>query len=76
MISSKRSCEDAAVLSPITAEQLLFVLMVCPVCIGAAHVVHGWMEGTGILLPLHLAAARYFSQPSRHSQPSAEISVP
>jgi ESS family glutamate:Na+ symporter len=36
---------------PITVEQLLFVLLVCLVCIGAAHVVHGWMDGTGILLP-------------------------
>jgi ESS family glutamate:Na+ symporter len=36
---------------PITAEQLLFVLMVCLVCIGAAGLVHGWMKGTGILLP-------------------------
>ena len=36
---------------PITSEQLLFVLMVCLVCIGAAYTVHGWMKGTGILLP-------------------------
>jgi len=36
---------------PITSEQLLFVLAVCLVCIGAAHTVHGWMKGTGILLP-------------------------
>jgi ESS family glutamate:Na+ symporter len=27
------------------------VLAVCLVCIGAAHTVHGWMKGTGILLP-------------------------
>ena len=36
---------------PITSEQLLFVLMVCLVCIGAAYTVHGWMKGSGILLP-------------------------
>jgi ESS family glutamate:Na+ symporter len=36
---------------PITTEQLLFVLLVCLVCIGVAHHVHGWMQGTGILLP-------------------------
>jgi len=36
---------------PITSEQLLFVLMVCLVCIGAANYVHGWMKGTGVLLP-------------------------
>jgi ESS family glutamate:Na+ symporter len=36
---------------PITSEQLLFVLMVCLVCIGATHTVHGWMKGSGILLP-------------------------
>jgi ESS family glutamate:Na+ symporter len=48
---SKRSREDTPVFAPITAEQLLFVLMVCLVCIGVAHVVHGWMKGTGILLP-------------------------
>ena len=36
---------------PITTEQLLFVLLVCLVCIGVAHQVKGWMQGTGILLP-------------------------
>jgi ESS family glutamate:Na+ symporter len=36
---------------PITAEQLLFVLLVCLVCIGVAHQVHELMKGTGILLP-------------------------
>ncbi len=36
---------------PITSEQLLFVLTVCLVCIGAAYTVHGWMKGSGILLP-------------------------
>ena len=48
---STRSREDAAVFAPVSAEQLLFVLMVCLVCIGAAHIVHGWMQGSGILLP-------------------------
>jgi len=46
-----RARSESAVFVPITAEQLLFVLMVCLVCIGAAHVVHDWMRGTGILLP-------------------------
>jgi len=46
-----RARSERAVFVPITAEQLLFVLMVCLVCIGAAHVVHEWMKGTGILLP-------------------------
>jgi ESS family glutamate:Na+ symporter len=36
---------------PITAEQLLFVLLVCLVCIGVAHHVHELMKGSGILLP-------------------------
>jgi glutamate:Na+ symporter, ESS family len=38
-------------LMPITTEQLLFVLLVCLLCIGVAHYVHGLMKGTGILLP-------------------------
>jgi len=36
---------------PITTEQLLFVLLVCLVCIGVAHEVHALMKGSGILLP-------------------------
>ena len=36
---------------PITTEQLLFVLLVCLLCIGVAPQVHGLMQGTGILLP-------------------------
>jgi len=36
---------------PITIEQLLFVLLVCLLCIGVASQVHGLMQGTGILLP-------------------------
>ena len=39
------------VFMPITAEQLLFVLLVCVVCIGGARFMHGLMQGTGILLP-------------------------
>ena len=46
-----RVAVENPVFAPITAEQLLFVLMVCLVCIGAAGLVHGWMKGTGILLP-------------------------
>ncbi len=39
------------VLVPITAEQLLFVLLVCLACIGGANLMHGLMQGSGILLP-------------------------
>jgi ESS family glutamate:Na+ symporter len=46
-----RTGTENPVLLPITSEQLLFVLMICLVCIGAAYTVHGWMKGTGILLP-------------------------
>ena len=42
---------QSPVFMPITAEQLLFVLLVCLVCIGGAHVMHGVMQGSGILLP-------------------------
>ncbi|MFO1394624.1 MAG: sodium/glutamate symporter [Steroidobacteraceae bacterium] len=55
--AERRKAEPAApapenpVFLPITSEQLLFVLMVCLVCIGAAGLVHGWMRGSGILLP-------------------------
>ena len=42
---------ESPVFLPITSEQLLFVLTVCLVCIGAAFTVHGWMKGSGILLP-------------------------
>ncbi|MGL6224196.1 MAG: sodium/glutamate symporter [Steroidobacteraceae bacterium] len=37
--------------APITTEQLLFVLLVCLLCIGLVSQVHGLMQGTGILLP-------------------------
>jgi len=51
-----RAAEDAderggAVFVPITAEQLLFVLLVCLICIGGAHYMSGLLQGTGILLP-------------------------
>jgi ESS family glutamate:Na+ symporter len=39
------------VFMPITAEQLLLVLLVCLVCIGGAHLMHGLLQGSGILLP-------------------------
>jgi ESS family glutamate:Na+ symporter len=50
-VSTANSAAENPVFVPITSEQLLFVLMVCLVCIGAANAVHGWMKGTGILLP-------------------------
>jgi len=40
-----------AVMRPITAEQLLFVLLVSIACIAGAHFVHGLVKGTGVLLP-------------------------
>ena len=42
---------SSPVFAPITAEQLLFVLLVCLLCIGGAHAMGGLMKGTGILLP-------------------------
>jgi ESS family glutamate:Na+ symporter len=39
------------VFAPITAEQLLFVLLVCVACIGGAHFMRDAMQGSGILLP-------------------------
>jgi glutamate:Na+ symporter, ESS family len=42
---------QSAVLVPITAEQLLFVLMVCLLCIGGAEAMGRLMKGAGILLP-------------------------
>ncbi len=41
---------------PITAEQLLFVLLVCLICIGVAHFVDSLVRKTGILLPEFLWA--------------------
>jgi ESS family glutamate:Na+ symporter len=40
-----------AVFVAITAEQLLFVLLVCLACIGGAHLMSTLMKGSGILLP-------------------------
>ena len=39
------------VFAPITAEQLLFVLLVSLACIGGAHLMHGLLKGSGVLLP-------------------------
>jgi len=50
-VTTGDSAAENPVFVAITSEQLLFVLMVCLVCIGAANAVHGWMKGTGILLP-------------------------
>jgi ESS family glutamate:Na+ symporter len=47
---------QSAVLVPITAEQLLFVLLVSLLCIGGAHAMGALMKGTGILLPEFLWA--------------------
>jgi glutamate:Na+ symporter, ESS family len=45
-----------AVLMPITAEQLLFVLLVCLVCIGGAMLMQDLMKDSGLLLPAFLWA--------------------
>jgi ESS family glutamate:Na+ symporter len=42
---------EGAALAPITAEQLLFVLLVCLACIVGAMRVSDLLRGTGILLP-------------------------
>jgi ESS family glutamate:Na+ symporter len=41
---------------PITAEQLLFVLLVCLVCIGGAMLMQDLMKDSGLLLPAFLWA--------------------
>ena len=41
----------SAVLMPITAEQLLFVLLVCLACIGGAMLMHDLVKDSGLLLP-------------------------
>jgi ESS family glutamate:Na+ symporter len=43
--------QATAVLAPITAEQLLFVLLVCLACIAGAHFLQDLMRDTGLLLP-------------------------
>jgi ESS family glutamate:Na+ symporter len=55
-IERERAEPQSAVLVPITAEQLLFVLMVCLLCIGGAEAMGRLMKGTGILLPNFLWA--------------------
>lgn len=42
---------QGAVFAPITAEQLLFVLLVCLVCIGGAMLMHDLMKDSRLLLP-------------------------
>jgi ESS family glutamate:Na+ symporter len=44
------------VFAPITAEQLLFVLLVCLLCIGGAHLMGAVLKGTSLLLPQFLWA--------------------
>jgi ESS family glutamate:Na+ symporter len=48
--------QQAAVLAPITAEQLLFVLLVCLACIAGARFLQELMRDTGLLLPSFLWA--------------------
>jgi ESS family glutamate:Na+ symporter len=48
--------QQAAVLAPITAEQLLFVLLVCLACIAGARFLQDLMRDTGLLLPSFLWA--------------------
>jgi len=51
-----KSPQQAAVLAPITAEQLLFVLLVCLACIAGARFLQDLMRDTGLLLPSFLWA--------------------
>jgi ESS family glutamate:Na+ symporter len=48
--------QQTAVLTPITAEQLLFVLLVCLACIAGARFLQELMRDTGLLLPSFLWA--------------------
>ena len=50
------STQPAAVAAPITAEQLLFVLLVCLACIAGARFLQELMRDTGLLLPSFLWA--------------------
>jgi len=50
------SSQPAAVAAPITAEQLLFVLLVCLACIAGARFIQQLMRDTGLLLPSFLWA--------------------
>jgi ESS family glutamate:Na+ symporter len=49
--ASEPSAGESPVLMPITAEQLLFVLLVSLGCIGGAHLMHLLLKGSGVLLP-------------------------
>lgn len=48
--------QPRAVLAPITAEQLLFVLLVCLACIAGAHYLQELLRDSGLLLPSFLWA--------------------
>jgi glutamate:Na+ symporter, ESS family len=50
------SPQPEALLTPITAEQLLFVLLVCLACIAGARFLQELMRDTGLLLPSFLWA--------------------
>lgn len=50
-VLARQPVSESPVVRQITAEQLLFVLLVCLICISAAHFVHDLMRGSGILLP-------------------------
>jgi ESS family glutamate:Na+ symporter len=54
--AAPESPQQSAVLAPITAEQLLFVLLVCLACIAGARYVQYLMRDTGLLLPSFLWA--------------------
>ena len=49
--ASEPPAGESPVYMPITAEQLLFVLLVSLGCIGGAHLMHGLLKGSGVLLP-------------------------
>jgi len=54
--ADRASTQPAAVAAPITAEQLLFVLLVCLACIAGARFLQELMRDTGLLLPSFLWA--------------------
>jgi ESS family glutamate:Na+ symporter len=54
--TSGASPQPAAVAAPITAEQLLFVLLVCLACIAGARFIQELMRDSGLLLPSFLWA--------------------
>jgi ESS family glutamate:Na+ symporter len=51
-----QALQPRAVLAPITAEQLLFVLLVCLACIAGAHYLQALLRDSGLLLPSFLWA--------------------